>query len=278
MVHYKSEEEIEIIRHNALLACDTLAYLAGILKPGITSLFIDDKAEEFIRDHGAVPGFKGYRGFPGSLCISINEYIVHGIPDQYEIKEGDVVSLDCGILKNGYYGDVGFSFALAPLTVEVEKLLVVTRECLTIGVSKAIEGGRVGDIGYAIQHHAEKIHGYGVVRELVGHGLGKNLHEKPDVPNYGRKGSGMKMRSGMVIAIEPMVNLGTRRIKQKADGWGIVTRDGKPSAHYEHDLVVGSDCADVLSDHNRIDKAILKNKQLHFIAESLDRVESLTNS
>lgn len=276
MVNFKTEAEIDILRENALMACDTLAYLASLLKPGITGNFIDKKAEEFIRDQGAVPGFLGYRGFEGSLCISVNEYIVHGIPSDEEIKEGDVVSLDCGILKNGYYGDVGFSFAMAPMDKEVEKLLTVTRECLDLGVAQAIAGGRTGDIGFAIQQYAEKEFGYGIVRELVGHGLGKDLHEKPDVPNYGRRGSGIRLKAGMVIAIEPMINLGTRRIRQKADGWGIVTKDGAPSAHYEHDLVVREIKPEVLSDHDRIDVAIKANDLLHFIPTKLESLETVS--
>lgn len=254
------------MRISSLLASDTLSYMATIIKPGLTGNDIDQKAEEYIRDHGAVPGFKGYRGFPGSLCISINDCIVHGIPNGYVFQEGDVISVDCGILKNEYYGDVAFTFAIAPIPEETYELLSVTRECLEIGVSKAIVGNRVGDIGSSIQHHAEKIHGYGVVRELVGHGLGRNLHEKPDVPNYGRRGSGPRLKDGWAIAIEPMINQGTRRVRQMRDGWGILTKDGKLSAHYEHDVIVRDEKPDVLSDHGRIDEQIKSNDYLTLIS------------
>ncbi len=265
-IEIKTASEIELMRTASLLASDTLAYLAGILRPGLDGGEIDKTGEEYIRDHGAVPGFLGYRGFPGSLCISINECVVHGIPNGYELQEGDVISIDCGILKDGFYGDVAFTFAIAPLTDEVKKLLEVTRECLDLAVEQAIVGNRIGDIGYAVQHHAEKVHGYGVVRELVGHGLGRNLHEKPDVPNYGRRGSGQRLKEDMAIAIEPMVNLGTRKIKQLRDGWGIVTKDGKASAHYEHDVIIKPDQADVLSDHDRIDREVKRNDNLQYIS------------
>ena len=266
MINYKSPEEVELMRISSLLASDTLAHVASFLNCGMKGSEIDRKAEEFIRDHEAVPGFKGYRGFPGSLCISINDCIVHGIPNGYELKEGDIISVDCGIYKNEYYGDVAFTFAIAPVTDEVRRLLEVTRECLDIGVANAIVGNRVGDIGFGVQNHAEKVNGYGVVRELVGHGLGRNLHEKPDVPNYGRRGSGQRLKDGLAIAIEPMINMGTRRVRQMEDGWGILTKDGQPSAHYEHDVIVRENEPDVLSDHDRIDEVIKSNENLQLIS------------
>jgi methionyl aminopeptidase len=261
----KTQEEIELIRESSLLVSKTLAELASHIKPGITPLFLDKIAEEFIRDHGAVPGFKGYGDFPNTLCFSMNSAVVHGIPSNTPLKEGDVLSIDCGTLMNEFYGDQAFTFAMAGVQQEVLKLLQVTRKSLDLGIEQAVVGKRVGDIGFAIQQYCEKEHGYGVVRELVGHGLGKSLHEDPEVPNYGRKGQGVKLRENMVLAIEPMVNLGTRDILTDPDGWTILTRDGKVSAHYEHDIVVKQDKAEVLTDFGIIDQAISKNKDLQSI-------------
>lgn len=263
----KTPEEIELIRESSLLVSKTLAELAGHIKPGVTPLFLDNLAEEFIRDHGAVPGFKGYGDFPNTLCFSMNSAVVHGIPDNTPIKEGDVLSIDCGTIKNEFYGDQAFTFAMAGVRDEVLKLLQVTRKSLRLGIEQAIVGKRVGDIGYAIQQFCEKQHGYGVVRELVGHGLGKSLHEDPEVPNYGRRGQGTKLVENMVLAIEPMTNLGTREVVSAPDGWTILTRDGKVSAHYEHDIVVKKDKADILTDFSVIDEAIKKNKNLQEIVE-----------
>jgi methionyl aminopeptidase len=263
----KTQEEIEFIRDSSLLVSQTLAYICGYIKPGVTPLFLDKLAEEFIRDHSALPGFKGYGGFPNTLCFSKNEAVVHGIPDNVEIKDTDVLSIDCGTLKNGYYGDQAFTFAMCNVSSEVLKLLQVTRKSLSLGIEQAIVGKRVGDIGFAIQQYCEKEHGYGIVRELVGHGLGKELHEEPDVPNYGKRGQGVKLLENMVIAIEPMVNLGTRNVVSAKDGWTILTKDNKVSAHYEHDVVVKKDKAEVLTDFTIIDEAIKKNKELHLIVE-----------
>lgn len=263
---YKSEEEIEIIRHNCLLVTSTIAEVANHLKPGVTGLELDKLAETFIRDHNAEPAFKGYPGtvfdFPGTLCISLNEVIVHGIPGNSPIKEGDVVSIDCGVKKNGYFGDAAFTFAVGTVSPEIMKLLVTTRECLDLAIGQAVAGNRLGDIGYAVQYHAETENGFGVIREMVGHGIGKNLHEPPEVPNYGKRGRGPILHEGLTIAIEPMINLGTREVMLKKDGWTLVARDLKPSAHYEHTIVVRKEKAEVLSDHEVIDKAVKNNDNL----------------
>lgn len=261
----KTLEEIELIRESSLLVSNTLAEISAFIKPGVTPLYIDNIAEEFIRDHGAKPGFKGYGGFPNTLCFSMNDAVVHGIPSNVEIKEDDVLSIDCGTLLNGYYGDQAFTFAMAGISDEVLKLLQVTRKSLDLGIEQAIVGNRVGDIGYAIQQYCEKEHGYGVVRELVGHGLGKSLHEEPEVPNYGRKGQGVKLKENMVLALEPMINLGTRHVVQDKDGWTILTKDHQVSAHYEHDIVVKKDKAEILTDFSVIDNKIKNNKNLQEI-------------
>lgn len=264
--HFKTPEEIEIIRKNCLLVTDTLAEVAAHIRPGITGSRLDEIAEQFIRDHGAEPAFKGYPGsisdFPGSLCISFNEVIVHGIPDKTEIREGDIVSVDCGVKMEGYFGDAAFTFAVGEIGPAVLDLLVTTRECLDLAIEQAVAGNRIGDIGYAVQHHAETNHGYGVIREMVGHGIGKKLHEPPEVPNYGKRGKGPMLHEGLTIAIEPMINLGSREVVLKKDGWTLVTRDMKPSAHYEHTIAIQKSAADVLSDHKVIDLAIKNNVNL----------------
>lgn len=263
---YKTEEEIDIIRHNCLLVTSTIAEVASILKPGVTGLELDALAETYIRDHQAEPAFKGYPGtvfdFPGTLCISINEVIVHGIPSQNMIKEGDVVSIDCGVKKNGYFGDAAFTFAVGEVSAEVMKLLITTRECLARAIGQSITGNRIGDIGYAVQHHAETESGLGVIREMVGHGIGRKLHEPPEVPNYGKRGKGPVLHEGLVIAIEPMINMGSREVILKKDGWTLLARDLKPSAHYEHTIVVRKDKAEVLSDHGIIDLTVKNNPNL----------------
>ena len=266
MIFYKTEEEIQKIRENCLLVCKTLALAGSLLEPGITGKKIDEKAEELIRDHGAEPGFKGYRGFPSTLCISINDQVVHGIPSDYEFKESDIVSIDCGVYNNGYYGDAAYTFAFQDIDLEVMKLLVVTKESLYKAIDSALPGNRIGDIGYAVQSYTEKEHKFGVVRELVGHGLGKNLHEAPEVPNFGRRGNGIQLKEGMVIAIEPMINLGTRKVKVQQDGWTIRTRDKKPSAHYEHTVAIKKGGADILSDHTMVEEAIKNNDFLKVIS------------
>jgi len=266
MIITKTAEEIEIIRENCLLVCKTLALAGTLLKPGITGKQIDEQAEALIRDHGAEPGFKGYRGFPATLCISINEQVVHGIPSDYEFKETDIVSIDCGVNHNGYYGDAAYTFAFQEVDLEVMKLLVVTKESLYKAIDSAVPGNRIGDIGFAVQSYTEKEHKYGVVRELVGHGLGKDLHESPEVPNFGRRGNGVQLKEGMVIAIEPMINLGTRKVRIHSDGWTIQTGDQKPSAHYEHTVAVKKGGADILSDHIIVEKAIKNNDFLRDIS------------
>jgi methionyl aminopeptidase len=264
--HYKTPEEIELIRKNCLLVTSTIAEVASHIKPGVTGLALDAIAETYIRDHQAKPAFKGYPGavfdFPGTLCISFNEVIVHGIPDKTEIKEGDIISIDCGVDMNGFFGDAAFTFAIGEISPEVMDLLVTTRECLDLAIAQAISGNRLGDIGYAVQQHAEVHHNYGVIREMVGHGIGKNLHEPPEVPNYGKRGRGPLLKEGLTIAIEPMINLGSRNVVMKKDGWTLVTKDLLPSAHYEHTIAVQKSEADVLSDHKGIDLAIKNNVNL----------------
>jgi methionyl aminopeptidase len=255
----KTEEEIELLRKSSLLVGKTLAEVAKILEPGVSTAKLDKTAEEFIRDHGAVPGFKGYGGFPGSLCISINEEVVHGIPGDRIINDGDIVSIDCGTFMNDFYGDSAYTFAVGNVKPEVLKLLEITKQSLYKGIEQAVTGKRVGDIGYAIQQYVES-YGYGVVRDLVGHGLGRNLHEKPEVPNYGRRGNGPKLQERMVLAIEPMITLGTYEISQDPDGWTIRTLDKLPAAHYEHDVVIRKGKAEILSSFEEIEK-VLNNKK-----------------
>ena len=233
----KSLEEIELIRESAQLVSKTLGMLAKEIKPGINTLFLDNLAETFIRDNKAEPGFLGLYDFPNTLCISPNSQVVHGIPNSEIVNEGDILSIDCGVLKNGYYGDHAYTFGVGEIDPEVERLLQTTKESLYVGIEQFKVGNRVGDVGYAIQNYNES-RGYGVVRELVGHGLGKEMHEKPEMPNYGKRGSGKKFQDGMVVAIEPMINLGTSKINQLNDGWTILTRDKKPSAHFEHNVAI----------------------------------------
>ena len=258
-IRIKTDEEVELIRESSLLVGRTLAEVATLIKPGVTTLQLDAIAEEFIRDNGAEPGFKGYGGFPNTLCASLNEAVVHGIPNDRPLENGDVISLDCGVLKNGFYGDSAYTFEVGEVDPEIQKLLSVTKECLTLAIEQAVTGKRIGDIGAAVQTHAEA-NGYGVVRELVGHGLGRELHEAPEVPNYGRRGNGPRLVDGMVLAIEPMINLGTREVLTDTDGWTIVTKDRKVSAHFEHDIVVRKGKADVLSSFVEIEKVINKTK------------------
>jgi methionyl aminopeptidase len=260
MIRSKTEEEIEILRQSSLLVGKTLAEVAALIKPGVSALELDKVAEEFIKDHGAEPAFLGFNGFPNSLCCSVNEQVVHGIPTSKALESGDIISVDCGVYMNGYYGDSAYTFEVGEVSAEIRKLLKVTRECLTLGIAQAISGNRVGDIGFAIQEHAEK-NGYGVVRELVGHGLGTSLHEAPEVPNYGRRGRGTKLVEGMTLAIEPMINLASREINQLDDGWTIITKDGKVSAHYEHDIVVRKGKAEMLSTFEYIEEVLSKKKE-----------------
>ncbi|HET8736886.1 MAG TPA: type I methionyl aminopeptidase [Pricia sp.] len=255
MIKIKTPEEIELMRESALVVSKTLGMLASEIKPGVTSLYLDKLAEDFIREQGAEPGFLGMYDFPNTLNMSPNAQVVHGIPNDEPLKEGDILSVDCGAVKNGYYGDHAYTFAIGEIDSETEKLLRVTKESLYIGIREFRANNRVGDVAYAIQTYCEG-HGYGVVRELVGHGLGKKLHEAPEMPNYGRRGRGKKFREGMVVAIEPMINRGTRRIKQLKDGWTILTADGQPSAHFEHDVAIVDGNPELLSTFRYIYTAL----------------------
>lgn len=258
-----SDDDIAVLKESSLLVGRTLAEVAKKIAPGVTTGELDRMAEEFIRDNGAIPGFKGLYGCPSTLLISVNEQVVHGLPGDRELREGDIASVDCGVLMNGLYGDSAFTFAIGEVTDDVKQLLRVTRECLERGIAAAVEGNRSGDIGYAVQEHAER-NRYGVVRELVGHGLGRKLHEAPEVPNYGKRGQGTKLRSGMVLAIEPMINMGTKEVKQLSDGWTIVSRDGKPSAHFEHNVAVRPGKAEVLSTFQYIEDVL--NERGYYVA------------
>mgnify|MGYP006129276373 CR=1 FL=1 len=255
MIYYKNEEEIDLVRKSSLLVAKTHAEIACLIKPGVTTLQLDKIAEEIIMDNGGIPAFKGYGGFPNTLCMSPNDQVVHGIPNDIALDDGEILSVDCGVLMNGYYGDSAFTYEVGEVEASIKKLLSITREALYKGIEQAVVGNRLGDIGYAIQKHAE-VYGYGVVRELVGHGIGKNLHEAPEVPNYGKRGRGTILKEGLVIAIEPMINLGTKSIMQHNDGWTITTIDNKPSAHFEHTIVVRNGKAEILSDFKVIDKKI----------------------
>jgi methionyl aminopeptidase len=257
-IHYKSVEEIELIRKSSLLVSKTLAEIAKVIRPGIKTIELNKLAETFIRDNGGIPAFLNYNGFPYSLCISLNDQIVHGFPGQHVLVEGDLVSVDCGVILDKYYGDSAYTFAIGEVDETTKKLMRVTKESLYLGIEKAVVGQRVGDIGYAVQEHAEK-NGFGVVKELVGHGVGLRLHEKPEVPNYGKRGSGIKLEEGMVIAIEPMINAGRAGVKFWDDGWTVSTVDKKPSAHYEHTVAVKKGKADILSSFDEIEE-VLKEK------------------
>ncbi|EHB93305.1 type I methionyl aminopeptidase [Alistipes indistinctus] len=256
MIYLKTAEEIELLRENNLLVSATLAEVGRHVRPGVSTLELDKLAEEFIRSHGAEPGFLGYGGFPNTLCMSVNEEVVHGIPSAKRIlKEGDVLSVDCGTLMKGFYGDSAYTFAVGEIAPEVADLLRVTKEALYKGVAQAKAGNRVGDVASAVQEHAER-HGYSVVRELVGHGLGRKMHEEPEVPNYGARGRGPLLKEGMVICIEPMINMGARYVVFERDGWTVRTRDRKPSAHFEFAVAVGKEGPDVLTDFGVIEQAI----------------------
>lgn len=255
MIKIKTREEIELMRESALIVSKTLGILAKEVKPGVTTLHLDKLAEEFIRDQGAIPGFLGLYDFPNTLCMSPNAQVVHGIPSNKPLIEGDIISIDCGALKNGFYGDHAYTFAVGEIDPETEKLLQITKESLYAGIREFKAGNRVGDVGFAIQNYCEA-HGYGIVRELVGHGLGKKMHEDPEMPNYGKRGRGKKFTEGMVVAIEPMVNLGTHKINQLNDGWTILTQDGKPSAHFEHDVAIVNGKPELLSTFKYVYEAL----------------------
>ncbi len=255
MIYLKTDEEIELLRASNMLVAKTLGEIAKAVKPGVTTLELDKIAEEFIRDNGGIPGFLGYQGFPNTLCTSVNEQVVHGIPNNDPLKEGDVVSVDCGVLLNEFYGDSAYTFAVGEVSKEVADLLKSTKESLYKGIENAVAGKRIGDIGYAVQKYNED-NGYTVVREMVGHGVGRGLHESPEVPNYGRRGSGTLLKPGMVIAIEPMINLGKRNIVQENDGWTIRTIDKKVSAHFEHTIAVQKNEADILSSFKFVEEVL----------------------
>lgn len=253
-----SDEEVALVRESSLLVGKTLAEVARHIGPGVTTAALDALAERFIRDNGGLPGFKGLYGCPSTLLISVNDQVVHGLPGDRPLQEGDVASVDCGVLMNGFYGDSAYTFCVGEVPADVRKLLKVTQECLALGIAQAVTNNRTGDIGAAVQQHAEA-HKYGVVRELVGHGVGRKLHEAPEVPNYGKRGHGTKLQRGMVLAIEPMVNMGSKEVRQLDDGWTVVTRDGRPSAHFEHTVAVRDGQAEVLSTFSYIED-VLKAK------------------
>lgn len=257
MLYLKTDEEVGFLRESNLLVSRTLAEIASLIKPGVTTLFLDNVAETYIRDNGGIPAFKGYGGFPGTLCTSVNDEVVHGIPSNYLLKEGDIISVDCGVILNGWYGDSAYTFAVGTIHEEVKRLLSYTRASLEEGVREAVAGNRIGDISFAVQSKAEG-GGYSVVRELVGHGIGRKLHEPPEVANYGKRGTGAKLDKGLVICIEPMINLGRKETIQMRDGWTIRTADGKPSAHFEYAVAVDKGKADVLSTFEFIEEVLNK--------------------
>ena len=262
MIIYKTQEEVELIRQSCLLVNNAIAEVAKQIKPGVSSSYLNNIADQFIRDHQAIPSFKNYHGFPFACCMSVNDAVVHGFPTNDELREGDIISVDVGVLKNRFHGDSAYTLALGSISEDIKKLMRTTKESLYKGIEKAIAGNRVGDISFAIQEHTERKNGYGVVRELVGHGLGKDLHEDPQVPNYGKRGSGTKLQEGLVIAIEPMINLGKRNVFNDKDGWTVRTKDKKPSAHYEHTVCVRKDKADILSSFENIEAAEKANPNL----------------
>ncbi|MEX1189988.1 MAG: type I methionyl aminopeptidase [Bacteroidia bacterium] len=261
MIYYKTAEEIECIRNSSLLVARALAEVAKVIEPGVNALKIDKIADEFIRDNGGVPAFKGYGGFPNALCVSPNEQVVHGIPTDRPFEEGDIISVDCGVLMNGFFGDSAYTFAIGEVSSEVLQLMKTTKESLYKGIEMAVAGKRLGDVSFAIQQHCENA-GYGVVRELVGHGIGKSLHEAPEVANFGKRGSGLKLQEGLVIAIEPMVNMGTKQVKHGKDGWTIKTADLKPSAHFEHTIAVHKGEADILSSFKYVEDVLKERNEL----------------
>ena len=257
MIYIKTDAEVEFLRESNQLVSKTLAELAGHIRPGVTTLRLDAIAEEFIRDHGALPAFKGYGGFPNTLCTSVNDEVVHGIPSGYELKEGDIISVDCGVILNGWYGDSAYTFAVGEVKPEIIRLMEYTRASLEAGVREAIAGNRIGDISHAVQSKAES-GGYSVVRTLVGHGIGKHLHEGPEVPNFGRRGSGTRLERNLVICIEPMINMGTKNTRVQGDGWTVRTGDGKPSAHFEYAVAVREGKPDLLTTYEFIEEVLTK--------------------
>lgn len=266
MILLKNDEQVEMMRKSALLVSQTLAEVAKVLKAGMTTLAIDKTIDSYIRDNKGVPSFKGYgpadNPYPFAACISVNEVVVHGFPNNKDIREGDIISIDVGVILNGWHGDHAYTFAIGDPGKDVQNLIKITKQSLYKGIEKATDGNRIGDIAFAIQQHTEKKNGYGVVRELVGHGLGRSLHEEPQVPNYGKRGSGVKLKTGMVLAIEPMINLGKKDVFTERDGWTVKTKDGKPSVHFEHDVCVRKSKADILSDYAPIEEAEKNNPEL----------------
>ncbi len=262
-IQYKTKEEIEIMRHSCLLVGQAHAAAASQLKPGITTMQVNNIVATFIKDNGGIPSFLNYGGFPAATCISMNQAVVHGFPsNDVVLKDGDIISLDIGVFKNGFHGDSAYTYAIGEISDEVKLLLSVTKESLYKGINKATVGNRIGDIAYAIQEHTEKKHGYGVVRDLVGHGVGRKLHEDPQVPNYGKRGTKEKLKEGMVLAIEPMINMGVKEVLHLNDGWTVLTKDGKPSAHFEHDVHITKDGPDILSSFDPIEAAEKANGNL----------------
>lgn len=266
MIKIKTDEEVEMMRKSALLVSKTLTEVAKTLKPGLTTLSLDEFIGSFIRDHNAVPSFLNYNGYPFNSCISVNDVVVHGFPNKEALKPGDIVSIDVGVILDKWHGDHAYTFVIGEPAPDAADLVAVTKESLYKGIEKATTANRIGDIGAAIQEFTEKKYGYGVVRELVGHGLGQRMHEDPQVPNYGRRGNGMKLKNGLVIAIEPMINMGTKDVFTESDGWTVRTKDGKPSVHFEHDVCIRPGKADVLSNYAPIEEAERNNPEL-FVCE-----------
>lgn len=263
MILYKTEAEIALMKQSAALVSKTLTEVATVLRPGITTMQLDKLCAEFVRDHKAIPSFLNYRGYPFNICASVNDVVVHGFPNNIALKDGDIITIDLGVILNGWHGDHAYTFLLGETNEDVLQLMRVTKESLYKGIEKAVAGNRVGDIAFAIQDHTERKHGYGVVRELVGHGLGRSLHEDPQVPNYGKRGTGPKLRENAVLAIEPMINMGIKDVYTEDDGWTVRTRDGKPSVHFEHDVCVKKNKALILSEYSIIEKAEQANTNLN---------------
>jgi methionyl aminopeptidase len=262
MIYAKTNTEIELMKQAAVLVSQTLTEVAKVLKPGMSTLQIDTLCATFAKDNKAIPSFLNYHKYPHNICASVNDVVVHGFPNNTELKDGDIVSIDFGVILNGWHGDHAYTFAIGEIDEAKKKLIRITKESLYKGIEKAIVNNRVGDIGYAIQEHTEFKNGYGVVRELTGHGLGKSLHEDPQVPNYGKRGNGPKLKENIVLAIEPMINMGTKDVYTDDDGWTVKTADGKPSVHFEHDVCIKKDKALILSDYSIIEAAEQANKNL----------------
>jgi methionyl aminopeptidase len=263
MILYKTDSEVELMKKSARLVSQTLSEVAKMLKPGITTFQVDRFCNEFIRDHKAIPSFLNYRGYPFTICASVNDVVVHGFPNNHALKDGDIISIDFGVILDGWHGEHAYSFLMGEASDEILKLMLITKESLYKGIEKAIAGNRIGDISFAVQEYTERKYGYGVVRELVGHGLGRNMHEDPQVPNYGKRGNGPRLKENAVLAIEPMINMGTKDVYTEDDGWTVRTRDGKPSVHFEHNVCVKRNKALILSDYSIIEKAEQANINLN---------------